>query len=53
VVVGCFFAGALIGAAAAGAFRHAAIWLPLGLLSAAFILCLPWNRRMHAILQKN
>ncbi len=52
-VVGCFFAGALAGAAAAFAFGHAAIWLPLGLLAAAFALCMPWNRRLHAILQRN
>ena len=52
-VVGCFFAGALIGAAAAFTFGHAAVWLPLGLLSAAFALCLPWNRRVHDILQGN
>jgi|SRR6185312_2197125 len=52
-VVACFFAGALTGAMAAFAFGRAAIWLPLGLLSGAFVLCLPWNKPVHAILQKN
>ena len=52
-VVGCFFVGALSGAAAAYAFHHAALWLPIGLLSAALALCMPWNRRVHAILQRN
>ncbi len=52
-VVGCFFVGALSGAAAAYAFGHAAVWLPFALLAVALILCLPWNRRMHEILQKN
>lgn len=52
-VVACFFAGALTGAMAAFALGRAAIWLPLGLLSGAFLLCLPWNKRVHAILQRN
>ena len=52
-VVGCFFAGALGGAGMSLAFGHAAIWLPFILLSGALVLCLPWNRRVHAILQKN
>jgi hypothetical protein len=43
----------LTGALSAFVFRHAAIWLPLGLLSGALVLCLPWNRRLHAIMQKN
>ena len=52
-VVACFFAGALGGAIATYAWGHAALWLPIGLLSVALGLCLPWNRRMHAILKEN
>ena len=52
-VVSCFFAGALIGAASAYAFGHTAVWLPFALLSGALILCMPWNRRVHEILQRN
>ncbi len=52
-VVGCFFIGALSGAYISYTIGHAALWLPIVLLSAAFILCLPWNSRLHAILQRN
>lgn len=52
-VVACFFLGALCGAGAAVKLGHPALWLPIGLLALALVLCLPWNRRMHAILQKN
>jgi len=52
-VVVCFFAGALGGGAATYAFGHAALWLPVALLSLALVLCLPWNRRMHEILKQN
>ncbi len=52
-VVACFLAGALAGAWTAYRFGHPAVGLPIVLLSAALLLCMPWNRRMHAILQKN
>jgi len=52
-VVVCFFVGALSGALATQAFGHVAVWLPVLLLSAALLLSMPWNRRLHAILQKN
>ncbi len=52
-VVACFVAGAATGAVATLRLGHAAVWLPVVLLSGALILCMPWNQRLHAILQKN
>ncbi|MFT4073907.1 MAG: YoaK family protein [Asticcacaulis sp.] len=40
----CFIGGALLGAIATLHWGHAAVWLPVGLLSAAFALCLPWTQ---------
>ncbi len=51
VVVGCFFAGAAAGAVLTLHLGKPAVWLPVVLLSAALILCMPWNRPMHEILK--
>ncbi|WP_303828092.1 YoaK family protein [Asticcacaulis taihuensis] len=40
----CFIGGALLGAVATLTWGHAAVWLPVGLLSVAFALCLPWTK---------
>ena len=50
-VVACFFLGALSGAFATTHWPHQAAWLPVLLLSAALILCLPWNRPLHRLFQ--
>ncbi len=42
-----FFVGAMCGALVTVHFGHAGIWLPLATLLTAFILCLPWNARLH------
>ncbi len=49
----CFFAGAIAGAFATRAFGHAAVWLPIGALSLALALCLPWNVAVHRLLRDN
>ncbi len=43
----CFIVGALIGAEATTHFGHAAVWLPVLLLSLALGLCLPWTRAIR------
>jgi uncharacterized membrane protein YoaK (UPF0700 family) len=45
----CFIGGALIGAVATLAFGHAAVWLPVGCLSVALGLCLPWTKAIREI----
>jgi uncharacterized membrane protein YoaK (UPF0700 family) len=40
----CFIGGALLGAMASLKLGHAAVWLPVALLSVALGLCLPWTR---------
>lgn len=51
VVVGCFFVGAASGAVATLHIGKAAVWLPVALLSLALLLCLPWNRPVHDLLE--
>jgi len=43
----CFIGGALLGAMATLAFGHAAVWLPVALLSVALAFCLPWTRAIR------
>lgn len=49
----CFFAGAVLGALATCRFGHAAVWLPVVSLSAALMLCLPWNKPLHRLMGLN
>jgi uncharacterized membrane protein YoaK (UPF0700 family) len=49
----CFLAGAVASAFATRAFGHAAVWLPIAALSAALLLCLPWNVAVHRLLRDN
>lgn len=49
----CFFLGAVSGAVATLRLGHAAVWLPIATLSAAFVLCLPWNKPLHRLLGLN
>ncbi len=49
----CFFAGALIGATATREIGRVAVWLPIGCLSLALALCMPWNRTMHRAMGRN
>ncbi len=48
-----FFAGAACEAVVTLKIGHAAVWLPLATLAAAFILCLPWNKRLHRLMGTN
>ena len=48
-----FFLGAMAGALASLRFGHAAVWLPVAALSAALVLCLPWNKPLHRVLGLN
>lgn len=45
----CFIGGALLGAISTLAFGHAAVWLPVALLSVALGLCLPWTQAIREI----
>jgi uncharacterized membrane protein YoaK (UPF0700 family) len=49
----CFIGGALLGAISTQAFGHAAVWLPVGLLSVALALCLPWTRAIREIFMED
>lgn len=49
----CFIGGALLGALSTQAFGHAAVWLPVGLLSVALALCLPWTRAIREIFMED
>lgn len=53
VVCLCFFAGALAGGWATYRVGHAAVWLPVVLLSLALLLCLPWNSTVHEAFEKD
>ncbi len=45
----CFIGGALIGAIFTLRFGHAAVWLPVGVLTLALGLCLPWTRGIREL----
>ncbi|MDV6332659.1 YoaK family protein [Asticcacaulis sp. 201] len=49
ILVVCFIGGALIGAAATEKWGHGAVWLPIGCLTLALALCLPWNLSLRGI----
>jgi uncharacterized membrane protein YoaK (UPF0700 family) len=49
----CFLAGAVASAFATRAFGHPAVWLPIAILSAALVLCMPWNVTVHRLLRDN
>ncbi len=45
----CFIGGALVGAIFTLRLGHAAVWLPVGLLTLALGLCLPWTRGIREL----
>ena len=49
----CFIGGALLGAISTLAFGHAAVWLPMALLSIALGLCLPWTKAIREIFDED
>ncbi len=49
----CFIGGALIGAVVTLAFGHAAVWLPVVLLTVALALCLPWTQGIREMFSED
>jgi len=49
----CFIGGALAGAMATIKWSHAAVWLPVGLLTIALGLCLPWTRAIRDMFEED
>ncbi|MEI9904640.1 MAG: YoaK family protein [Asticcacaulis sp.] len=52
-ICSCFFIGAVLGALTTYRLGEIAVWLPIVTLSAALVLCLPWNRPLHRLMGLN
>lgn len=52
-VCACFFVGAVSGALTTIRLGHAAVWLPVVVLGAALVQCLPWNKPLHRLMGLN
>ena len=52
-ICSCFFVGAVLGAQATYRLGDIAVWLPITALSAALVLCLPWNKPLHRLMGLN